>query len=140
MRCAGARVRELTLAVWLVLAFAASSAAQSAPPVGVLVEARIVRSDSVLGQLCTAWLGAVAGDTLVLNRSASCARGGHVARVRVHTDDRGSRLKHAGVGLLAGALLPAGRRWVDLPGELQIRVGAFDLRPAIRVALDERRR
>ena len=163
-------------------------AAQKAPQVGELVEARIVGpADPELGHFCRAWLGAVAGDTLLLNRSESCRTGSHVARLRVHTDDRGSRLQHAGVGLLAGAVvggligrvsagdgctiagcdeggfaigvitlvgtvtgalvgvvvgtaLPAGRRWVDLEGERPIRVGAFDLRPAVRVSLDERRR
>ena len=163
--------------------------AQAVPRVGELVQARIAGpTDPLLGHLCIAWLGAVAGDTLVLNRSESCARGDHVARVRVHTDDRGSRLKHAAVGLVAGAvvgglfgrvaagdgcaapggcddggyvvgvmtmagtvtgalvgvtagaLLPAGRRWVDLRGERPIRVGAVDLRPALRVSLDEPRR
>ena len=44
------------------------------------------------------------------------------------------------VGVVAGALLPAGRRWVDLRGERLIRVGAVELRPALRVSLDERRR
>ena len=163
--------------------------AQAVPRVGELVQARIAGpTDPLLGHLCIAWLGAVAGDTLVLNRSESCARGDHVARVRVHTYDRGSRLKHAAVGLVAGAvvgglfgrvaagngcaapggcddagfavavitmagtvtgalvgvvagaLLPAGRRWVDLRGERPIRVGAVELRPALRVSLDERRR
>ena len=103
--CAGARVRELTFAVSLVIVLGTPSAAQRAPRVGELVEARIVgQSDSVSAQLCKAWIGAVVGDTLVLNRSSSCARGSHVARVRIHTDDHGSRLKHAGVGLLAGAV------------------------------------
>lgn len=164
-------------------------AAQNLPRVGELVEARIVGpSDSLAGKRCTAWIGAVAGDTLLLNRSASCAPGSHLARIRAHTDDRGSRLKHAGVGLLAGALvggsigrimagdgctrpggcddrefaigvitlagtvtgglvggllglaMPAGRRWIEMRGERPIRVGAVDVRPAIRVSLDERRR
>jgi ABC-type microcin C transport system permease subunit YejE len=44
------------------------------------------------------------------------------------------------VGVTAGALLPAGRRWVDLRGERPIRVGAVDLRPVMRVSLAERRR
>jgi hypothetical protein len=102
---AGARVRESALIALLVLVFGAPAAAQDVPRVGELVEARIVgQSDPLVGQLCTAWLGAIARDTLVLNRSASCARGSHVARVRVHSDDHGSRLKHAGVGLLAGAV------------------------------------
>lgn len=163
-------------------------AAQQEPQVGELVQARIVGpNDPLLGQFCIAWLGALAGDTLVLNRSESCARGSHVARVRVHSDDRGSRLKHAGVGLLAGAVtggligrivagdgctipgcddgglaigvitlagtaaggllgvvvgaaMPAGRRWVQLEGERPIRMGSVDLRPTLRVSLDERRR
>ena len=103
--CAGARVRSSALIALLGLMVAAPAQAQRVPRVGELVEARIVgESDSVAPQLCRAWIGAVAGDTLVLNRSASCARGSHVARVRLHTDDRGSRLKHAGVGLLAGAV------------------------------------
>ena len=183
---AGARVRETALIVLFGLMIAAPARAQRAPRVGELVEARIVGgSDSLAGRLCQAWLGAVAGDTLVLNRSASCPRGSHDARVRIHTDDRGSRLKHAGVGLLAGAVagglfgrlaagdgcsvpgcddgdfvvgvltmvgtaagalvgvvvgaaMPAGRRWVQLDGEHTIRVGSVDLRPAVRVSLDER--
>jgi len=163
--------------------------AQHAPRVGELVEARIVGpADPLLGHFCRAWLGAVAGDTLVLNRSESCARGSHVARVRVHTGDRGSRWTHAAIGLVAGAVvgglagrtaagdgcsppggcddggyvvgiltfvgsatgalsgvavgaaMPTGRRWVELEGERPIKVGAFDLRPAMRVSLDERRR
>jgi hypothetical protein len=98
-------VRESTLISCFVLACAAPAAAQRAPHVGELVEARIVgQSDSVSAELCKAWIGAVVGDTLVLNRASSCARGSHVARVRIHTDDHGSRLKHAGVGLLAGAV------------------------------------
>ena len=98
--------RRLSTAVVLFSTWLGAPAlAQNSPHVGELVEARIVgQSDSVADQLCNAWLGAVVGDTLVLNRSASCARGSHVARVRVHTDDRGSRLKHVGVGLLAGAV------------------------------------
>jgi hypothetical protein len=44
------------------------------------------------------------------------------------------------IGTLAGVALPAGRRWVDVGNERPIRIGAFDLRPAIRVSLDERRR
>ncbi len=177
-------------ALFLVALAGSPVAAQRVPQVGELVEARIVGpTDPLLGHFCIAWLGAVAGDTLVLNRSESCARGSHVARVRVHTDDRGSRFKHAVLGLIAGsvvggviarglvgdgcvnagcdvhdagyvsgaataagvavgallgvaagALLPAGRRWVDLRGERPIRVGAVDLRPALRVSLDDRRR
>ena len=103
--CAGARVRDSALIALLVLTAVARASAQRVPRVGELVEARIAgQTDSVSGQLCSAWLGAVAGDTLVLDRSASCARGSHVARVRVYTDDRGSRLKHTGIGLLAGAV------------------------------------
>jgi hypothetical protein len=98
-------VRDPALLVLLVLSVTAPAGAQRTPRVGELVEARIVgESDSLRGQACTAWLGALAGDTLVLNRSASCPRGSHDARVRIHTDDHGSRLKHAGVGLLAGAV------------------------------------
>ena len=121
--CAGARVRSSALIALLVLAAATRAQAQRTPRVGELVEARIVgESDSLAGRLCQAWLGAVAGDTLVLNRSASCPRGSHDARVRIYTDDRGSRLKHAGVGLLAGAVtgglfgrLAAGDGW-SVPG------------------------
>jgi hypothetical protein len=182
-------VRELARIVLAALVIGAPAGAQRAPRVGELVEARIVgQSDSVTGQPCRAWLGALAGDTLVLNRSASCPRGSHDARVRIHTDDHGSRLKHAGVGLLAGAVtgglfgrivagdgctvpggcddagfaigvitmagtmagalvgvlvgvaMPAGRRWVQLDGEHTIRVGSVDLRPTVRVSLDERPR
>ena len=187
--CAGARVRDSALIALFVLTAVAHASAQRVPRVGELVEARIVgQSDSVSGQLCSAWLGAVAGDTLVLNRSASCAKGSHVARVRLYTDDRGSRLKHTGIGFLAGAVtgglvgrlmagdgctypggcddagyaigiitmvgtaagalvgvvvgvaMPAGRRWVQLEGERRIRVGAVDLRPAMRVSLADRPR
>ena len=103
--CVGAWVRDSALILLLVVSLGARAAAQRVPRVGELVEARIVgQSDSVPVQLCRAWIGAVAGDTLVHNRSASCSKGVHVARVRLHTDDRGSRLKHAGVGLLAGGV------------------------------------
>ena len=44
------------------------------------------------------------------------------------------------IGTVAGVALPAGRRWVDVGNERPIRVGSLDLRPAIRVSLDERRR
>jgi len=180
--------RILVREALLFVALAGSPiAAQELPRAGDLVEARIVGpSDSLVGHICFAWLGAVAGDTLVLNRSASCVRGSHVARIRDFTDDRGSRLKHAGIGLLSGAVagglvgrliagdgctdmggcddaelaigvitmagtvagalvgvvvgvaMPAGRRWVQLDGERPIRVGSVDLRPAIRLSLDER--
>lgn len=181
-------MRGSALMALLVLTAVARAPAQRVPRGGELVEARIVgQADSVLGQVCSAWLGAVAGDTLVLNRSTSCAKGSHVARVRVYTDDHGSRLKHAGVGLLSGAVaggllgalaagdgcridgcddgglavavittagtvaggligvvvgvaMPAGRRWIQLDGERAIRVGSVDLRPAMRVSLDERPR
>jgi hypothetical protein len=104
-RCACARVRETALIVVLGLMVASPAFAQRTPRVGELVEARILgESDSLTRPPCSAWIGAVAGDTLVLNRSASCARGDHVARVRVYTDDRGSRLKHTGIGFLAGAV------------------------------------
>ena len=187
--CAGVRVRSSELIALLGLMVAAPAQAQRVPRVGELVEARIAgSSDSLTGQPCRAWIGAVAGDTLVLNRSAGCVKGTHVARVRLHTDDRGSRLKHAGVGLLAGAVtgglmgrlsagngctngggcddagfaigiitmagtvagalvgvvvgvaMPAGRRWVQLDGERPIRMGSVDVRPAIRLSLDDRPR
>jgi hypothetical protein len=98
-------VRGTALIVVLGLMVASPASAQRVPRVGELVEARIVgESDSLTRQPCRAWIGAVAGDTLVLNRSASCVRGAHVARIRVYTDDRGSRLNHTGIGFLAGAV------------------------------------
>lgn len=104
-RCAPARVCLSAQILLAALVICAPASAQRAPRVGELVEARIVGEPDSLTRLpCSAWIGAVAGDTLVLNRSASCARGDHVARVRVYTDDRGSRLKHTGIGFLAGAV------------------------------------
>jgi hypothetical protein len=44
------------------------------------------------------------------------------------------------LGALIGASLPAGPRWIEMAGERPIRVGSFDLRPTIRVSLDERSR
>ena len=182
-------MRALVALLCAVLIIALPAGAQ-APRVGELVEARIVGpADTVAGQLCRAWIGAFAGDTLVLNRSASCARGTRLARVRVYSDDHGSRLKHTGIGFLAGAVaggvfgrivagngcgsagfcgddagyaigiitmvgtaagalvgtvlgvaMPAGRRWIQLDGERPIRVGALELRPALRVSTDDRLR
>ena len=183
-----ARVRETALIVGLGLMVAAPASAQRVPRVGELVEARIVADSDSVRQPCRAWIGAVAGDTLVLNRSAGCVKGTYVARVRAYTDDHGSRLKHTGVGLLAGAVtgglvgrlmagdgctypggcddagfaigvitmagtvagaavgvvvgvaMPAGRRWVQLDGERPIRMGSVDVRPAVRLSLDDRLR
>jgi len=44
------------------------------------------------------------------------------------------------IGVVAGAVMPAGPRWVDVEGDRAIRVGSLDLRPAVRVSLGARRR
>ena len=80
-------------------------AAQESPRSGVSVEARIVGPDDpLLGHLCFAVLGAVVGDTLLLEHSKNCAAGNHVAHVRYSPIDPGIRLKHAGLGMLIGAV------------------------------------
>ena len=44
------------------------------------------------------------------------------------------------IGVVAGAIMPAGPRWVDVQGDRPIRVGGLDLRPVVRVSLGARRR
>jgi hypothetical protein len=98
--------RWLVCVLLAAMSFGVPARAQKSPRVGELIEAHIVGdADTPSGQVCRAWLGAVAGDTLLLNRSASCMTGRHVAHVRVHRDDRGSRLTHAAVGLVVGAVV-----------------------------------
>jgi hypothetical protein len=177
-------VRELTRIFFTILAFSAPAAAQS-PRVGELVEARIVGpTDPLFGRSCSAELGAVLGDTLLLERSENCSAGSHLAHVRYSRIDRGVRLRRAGLGMLIGAVAggvigyvsagcriegcdlsdarsmnagaggllfgaigtlvgvawPVHERWTELEGDRQIRVGSFDLRPAIRLSLEERSR
>jgi len=79
--------------------------AQDAPRAGEIVEARIVGpSDPMLGRFCIAPAGGIVGDTVLLGRSANCSSGSHLARVRVSRGDAGSRLEHAGIGFLIGAV------------------------------------
>lgn len=132
---------------------------------------------------CEARVGRIEQDTLLLGRPFGCPKGSYLARVRVARGNHGSRLAHAGIGLLAGgvaggvvtriavghrctvgdctddafvtgirtmfgaaigaaigltfgALLPAGPRWVDA-GVRPVRVGAFTLRPELRLSTAE---
>ena len=98
-------MRDPALIALLVLTCAARVAAQDVPREGDLVEARITESaDSAPVRFCSAPLAAMAGDTLMLERSESCAAGRHRAHVRYERVDRGLRLKHAGLGMLLGVV------------------------------------
>ena len=85
-------------------------------------------------------IGAVAGGVI--------GRGGGCGSLGCSADDRYVRgikttvyaATGALVGAAAGAIMPAGRRWIELEGDRPIRVGSLELHPAIRVSLDERRR
>lgn len=98
-------VRTLATATLLLATSALeSSGAQAAPREGELIEARIIDGTGRrAGPRCAAPLTRVAGDTLVLAAQWSCPRGDHVANVRVARGSNGSRLEHAGIGLLVGA-------------------------------------
>jgi hypothetical protein len=99
-------VRESRLIALLVLVFGAPAAAQDAPRVGELVEARMIRPRSQLtGGSCSAPVAAFDGDTLVLAAQWSCPRGSYAADLRVARGDNGSRLTHAVLGLIAGAVI-----------------------------------
>ena len=92
----------------LTVAPAERAAAQDepTPQPGERVQVRIVGPETQLvGMRCEGWVDAVAGDTIVLGRQRDCPRGSHVAVLRVARGDRGSRLAHAGLGLLGGGLV-----------------------------------
>ena len=85
--------------------FGARAGAQDAPRAGEIVEARIVGPPGpMLGHFCIAPAGGVVRDTLLLAKSANCSGGSHLARMRVSRGDAGSRLEHAGIGFLIGAV------------------------------------
>ena len=76
------------------------------PQPGERVQARIVGPEAALiGMRCEGWVAAVAGDTIVLGEQRDCPRGNHDAVLRVARGDRGSRIAHAGLGLIGGGLV-----------------------------------
>ena len=102
--------RWFTLITLLFLAVAPSrrAAAQDGPTPqpGERVQVRIVGPEtSLVGVRCEGWVDAVAGDSIVLGRHRDCPRGSHVAVLRAARGHRGSRLAHAGLGLLGGGLV-----------------------------------
>lgn len=115
-----ARVRHPLVAGLLVLPAASlgaqvpsASGGASAPDtatVGARVQARIVGAAAdapvrALGRRCEGTVARLAGDTLVLAPGGACPAGAYLADVRVQRGHRGSRLGHAGLGLLGGIVL-----------------------------------
>ena len=120
----------------------------SCPRGSYVANLRVARGDNG-SRLAHAVLGLVAGGVIggVIARSSvgdGCTNGGgcdtqDAAYVSGVATGAGV-VVGALIGTVVGVALPAGRRWVDVGNQRPIRVGALDLRPAIRVSLDERRR
>lgn len=75
-----------------------------APRPGEQVQVRILGSDDAIEQRCRGWIAALAQDTVILGHPRSCPRGRYTADIRVARGTHGSRLAHASVGFLVGAL------------------------------------
>lgn len=78
--------------------------------VGARVQARIVGAAAdapvrALGRRCEGTVARLAGDTLVLAPGGACPAGAYLADVRVQRGHRGSRLGHAGLGLVGGIVV-----------------------------------
>jgi hypothetical protein len=98
-----------TLAAALLLAsgpwLTAAGQGGPTPRAGERVRVRIVGSETAsIGLRCTGSVAAVDEDTVVLGQPRTCPVGLHLADLRVARGSHGSRLAHAALGFVGGAL------------------------------------